>query len=190
MNKNKLKKLEKAGEVYIDHNGDPRYTASNSMGKRAHGWAARPGSAPLMTTERSLVLNTIKKERREIEYDNALIRAAEAFSGERVESPEVAQGMLLEAVARKAFVSGSAANSKLVFQMTGAYPEQAAGNTNIETQNVLQIFGNAAYTKEHIDAVARNAPELLKHELETADWAGAEELQQYASKALQEVTGD
>ena len=177
----KQQEMIEAGEIYIDDNGDLTWSAKSD--RRAGSFAAQPQSAPLLTPERAAVLNAIKNDRREVEFDNALIRAAEAFTGERIDNVEKAHGIMLEAVATKG-LTGNVAAAKLAFQMTGAMPQEAAGQTNIETQNVLQINNIPHYNPDYISDIVKDAPDYARTLLETANWAGREELKSQLQEEL------
>lgn len=174
----------KNGEWYLDDNNDYRWSASNTHHKRAGSWALRPsGAAPLMTQERSLAIHAIRSERRLIAFENAIIRAAEEFTGERIDNVEDAEGILVKSQALKG-MRGNTAAAKLALTATGALGSQPAGITNIQTQNILQISNLPHYTPDYVEEIARDAPDYAESLLANADWAGKEELQAHLRREL------
>ena len=74
---------------------------------------------------------------RDAEFDAALIRAGEAFTGRPMRDAIEAEGILFEAVALIAMSKGSAAHAKLVLQTRGVLGGD--GPTYIEQQQVVVI---------------------------------------------------
>lgn len=181
---NKRQAMLKSGEWYLDDNGDPRWSATNSHGKRAGTWAARPGgAAPLLSPERAAALNVIKRDQQLIEVENAVVRAANALDGARANSFIEAVGILTEQIAKKA-MGGNVAATKLVLQLAEAMPQDRPQATmHIHTQEFRVQIANV-YDRDRIQEMVRDAPEYAISLLETADWNEAGDLKSYTKELL------
>ena len=185
MNEETRQQLLEGKEIYLDENGDSRWSASNKQGKRAGTWAARPGgAAEIINVERSVVLNTVRQEERLIAFENAIIRAAEEFTSHRINSLPEAEAVLVESQALKG-MRGNTAASNLTLTLSGAMKPESGGITHVH-QPTIQI-ANIGYTQEYVDRIIDTAPNYARHILDTANWGGAEELKRYTQQRLEEA---